>query len=116
MRAQLYPVSSQRPTQIGHSRGHSFGGSRGRHSITESPPPAETSAAVDDLTSPGPDLVAVACRLADELGQAFGVPEMGQLTTDGTIRRKHWNHGFQTVITAWAAANNITVTDDTMEQ
>lgn len=45
---------------------------------------------------------------------------MGQLTADGEIRRKYWSHEFQPPITAWAAANNITVTvtvtDDTMEQ
>jgi hypothetical protein len=113
LRAQLHPVSVQRPTQIGHTRG--FAGSRSRHSLIEPPGPAETSAAVDDLASPGPDLVAVACRLADELGQAFGVPEMGQLSPAGEIRRKHWNHRLQAHLVAWADANNITVTDDTID-
>ncbi len=57
--------------------------------------------------------MSVACRLADELGQAFGVPEMGQLSPAGEIRRKYWNHELQAQIVAWADANNITVTQDT---
>jgi Putative DNA-binding domain len=114
LRAQIHPISAQRPTQIGHTR--SFGGSRSRHSLTEPPPPAETSAALDDLAAAGSDLVAVACRLADELGQAFGVPEMGQLTSDGQIRRKYWNHDMQANVVAWAEANDIKVSDETIEQ
>lgn len=116
LRAQLHPVSPERPTQIGHTR--NFGGrdSRRAHSLTEPPLPAETSASVDDIAAPTPDLVAVACRLADEIGQAFGVPEMGQLSPAGAIRRRYWNRGLQTALVKWAGENNIPVTDETLDQ
>ncbi|WP_405093141.1 hypothetical protein OG767_10085 [Micromonospora sp. NBC_01392] len=64
--------------------------------------PAEAAAAVDDLAQPGPALIEAAALLLDELGQAFGVPEMGQLTRDGRIRRGYWNSIRQSEIVQWA--------------
>lgn len=116
LRAQLYPVSPERPTRIGHSRNFGIGDSRSPRSLTEPPLPAETSASLDDITSPNPDLIAVACRLANELGQAFGVPELGQLSPDGDVRRRYWKHGVQATLSKWAEAHDIGVTDETLEQ
>jgi hypothetical protein len=59
-------------------------------------------------------LVAVAARLADELGQAFGIAEMGQLTRDGKIRARYWGQ-WQEGVKKWAAENGVAVTDRTLE-
>lgn len=52
--------------------------------------PSETAASLDGLADPGPELVAAAARLLDELGTSFGIAEMGQLTQDGAIRQRYW--------------------------
>jgi hypothetical protein len=65
--------------------------------------------ALDDLAQPCPGLVAASALLADEIGQAFGVAEMGQLTRNGQLRRPYWS-GPQ--ILTWAEQHGIEVTDD----
>jgi len=47
--------------------------------------------------------------LVDEIGQAFGVAEMGQLTRKGQLRRRYWS-GSQ--IVAWAEQHGIEVAED----
>ncbi|MFG3602491.1 AlbA family DNA-binding domain-containing protein [Micromonospora chersina] len=114
IRAQLYPVSIS--TTIGHGRGHGIPESRtgGQYNWTRAEP-AEASAALDDLAQPGPQLIEAAALLLDELGQAFGVPEMGQLSREGQVRRRYWStSGVQRQVVAWAEANGIEVTDDTI--
>jgi len=113
VRAQLLPISEARPTEIGHSR--SFSDSRSRYPLIDNPPAAEAAASLDDLAEPGPVLVSVAAALADEIGQAFGVPEMGQLSRDGEVRRRYWGHGWQQRIVAWAEQHNIPVSDATLQ-
>ena len=56
-------------------------------------------------------LAAAGALLVNEIGQAFGVPEMGQLTHDGKLRRRYWS---QDQIIAWAEGHGIEVTDDTI--
>jgi hypothetical protein len=111
VRAQLHPVSHlDLPTAIGHRRG--FGTeARSRPVVTVAPSPAESVAALDDIAQPGPELVIVAAAMADEIGQAFGVPEMGQLSRDGELRRRYWGRDWQAAMVAWAERNGITVTD-----
>jgi hypothetical protein len=111
VRAQVFPVSPMRPTGLGHSRFHGFADSRGSPALITQPPVAETAAALDDLAQPCPGLVAASALLVDEIGQAFGVPEMGQLSRDGQIRRRYWS---QQQILTWAEQNGIEVSDDTM--
>lgn len=113
VRAQLFPISPERPTEIGHSRQFS-GEARSTHALTAAPWPAEAAAPLDELAEPGPALVAAAALLVDELGQAFGVPEMGQLARDGRLRRRYWNHEWQAQIVAWAQHHGIDVTDETL--
>ena len=80
--------------------------------MTDAPAPAESVAALDDLAQPGPELVIVAAALADEIGQAFGVPEMGQISRDGELRQRYWApRNWQAEMVAWAEQNGITVTD-----
>jgi hypothetical protein len=109
VRAQVFPVSPMRPTGLGHNRFHGFADSRGSPALITQPPVAETAAALDDLAQPCPGLVAASALLADEIGQAFGVAEMGQLTRNGQLRRPYWS-GPQ--ILTWAEQHGIEVTDD----
>ncbi|MGH3757196.1 AlbA family DNA-binding domain-containing protein [Actinophytocola sp.] len=113
VRAQLHPVSDQQPIQIGHRT--PFNDPRSPQALTTAPPPAETAAALDDLIQPGPELLATACRLVDEIGQAFGIPEMGQLTTTGELRQRHWDEDFGSLMIPWAKQHGITVTEDVIK-
>jgi len=109
VRAQVFPVSSMRPTRLGQNRFYGFPDSRGSPASITQPPIAETAAALDDLAQACPDLVVASARLADEIGQAFGVPEMGQLSREGKVRRRYWS---DPQIVAWAEQNGIEVTDE----
>lgn len=108
IRAQLVPITPDRPTEIGSNR--QFPEIRSSHALTVAPPPAEAAAPLDGLTEPGAELVAAAALLIDELGQAFGIPEMGQLTRDGQLRRPYWDRNWQTQIVKWASDHGIGVT------
>jgi hypothetical protein len=70
-------------------------------------------ASLDSLASPGAELIAVATALTDEIGQAFGSAEMGQLSRDGAVRSRYWNMLEQ--IAAWAERHQIEVTDDLLQ-
>ena len=76
-----------------------------------SPPAAEATAELDDLAGPSTVLTAAAAQLVNEIGQVFGVAEMGQLSRDGQIRRPYWS---QQQIIPWAEQNGIEVTNDTI--
>ncbi|MER7894275.1 ATP-binding protein [Micromonospora sp. NPDC094482] len=114
IRAQLYPVRGTQPATIGHTRFYGLGESRSGEQYQVVADPAEAAAAVDDLAHPGPTLIEAAALLLDELGQAFGVAEMGQLTRDGRIRRRYWSSTRQPEIVKWAEANRIEVTDESI--
>jgi len=94
---------------IGHSRQFGFADSRSGHSVSTAAV-AETAAALDDLADPGAALVSTAARLLDEMGTSFGIPEMGQLSLDGEIRRRYWKD--PVALLNWAARYGITATDD----
>ncbi|MGC4750160.1 helix-turn-helix domain-containing protein [Micromonospora sp. DT201] len=114
VRAQLYPVSIERPTSIGHSRS-GFTDSRTGEQFRTQAEPAEAAVPLDDLAQPGPQLVEAAALLLDELGQAYGVPEMGQFSRDGRVRRPYWGTGgLRTPMMRWAEANGVEVTDETL--
>jgi hypothetical protein len=111
VRAQVFPVTAGQPAGLGHNRFHGFADSRGTGALITQPPVAETAAPLDDLAQPCPGLVAASALLVDEIGQAFGVPEMGQISRDGKLRRRYW--GQQQIVT-WAEQHGIEVTDDTI--
>jgi hypothetical protein len=113
VRARLFDVSTDRPTAIGESRRPGgFPESRTTNPVTIPPEPAESVATPDDLAESGPALVSVAARLVEELGHAYGVPEMGQITRDGKLRRRCWGQPWSTQIVAWAETNHIEVTEE----
>ncbi|MFC0504958.1 helix-turn-helix domain-containing protein [Micromonospora costi] len=112
IRAQVFPVGKHWPTTIGHTKFYGMGESRTGEQYQVTAAPAEAAASVDDLAQPGPALIEAAALLLDELGQAFGVPEMGQLSRDGRIRRQYWSSSRNSEIVAWAEAYGIEVTDE----
>ncbi len=89
--------------------------SRSQLSIHQDLVTTEAVATLDSLASPGPELIAVAAALTDEIGQAFGIVEMGQLSRDGRIRRHYWNWQDQQPIMSWAERHQIEVTDDGLQ-
>lgn len=108
VRAQLWPVSNLRPTRLGQRRQMGFTDALGDKILDTPPPPAQTAAALDELT-PGPTLVKAAAALINEIGQAFGVAEMGQFSLDGHLRRPYWS---DTQALTWAELHGIEVTSE----
>lgn len=107
LQAHLVP-SPGRGVLIGHTRQFGFADSRSGNTVTESAI-AESAAALDELADPGPALVATAARLLDEIGTSFGIPEMGQFSLEGEIRRRYWQDSAQ--LLAWASDYGVAVTD-----
>jgi len=107
LQAHLVP-SPGRTVVIGHTRQHGFADSRSGSTVSESAI-AESAAALDELADPGPALVAAAARLLDEIGTSFGIPEMGQFSLDGEIRRRYWQES--KALAGWASDYGISVTD-----
>ncbi|MFI7661782.1 helix-turn-helix domain-containing protein [Micromonospora parva] len=115
VRAQLFPVTAERPTGIGHVRFYGIGEPRSDYPLEVAASPAEASGSLDDLAEAGPGLIATAAILLDEVGHSFGVPEMGQLSRDGKVRRRYWSRPTQTHISEWAESYGIEVTDETLQ-
>lgn len=106
---QVHLVPSPgRAVLIGHTRQFGFADSRGGAAVSGAAV-AEGAGALDELSEPGPALVATAARLLDEVGTSFGIPEMGQLSLDGEIRRRYWRDS--AALAAWAERHGISVTD-----
>jgi hypothetical protein len=112
VQAHLAP-SPGRDLEIGHSRQYGIPRSRSQASLTDAFAVAETAASLDDLVESGPELVAAAARLLDELGTSFGIAEMGQLTQNGAIRRRYWADAAP--LTSWAQLHGVEMTDETID-
>ncbi len=110
MHAQVYPISPERPVELGHLDRFGFADSLGTVVLTSQPPAAEAVAPLDDLAEPGPVLIQAAALLVNQIGHAFGTAELGQLSSDGRIRSRYWTH---TPITDWAEQHGIEISEDT---
>jgi hypothetical protein len=108
IRAQIFPISEGQPTRLAQTRPFGMPDTLGDRVLTMPPPPAEAAAELDDLAQAGPMLAAATALLVDDIGQAFGVPEMSQLTHDGQLRRPYW--GDPQIIT-WTEEHRIEVID-----
>lgn len=109
---QVHLVSSPgRAVLIGHTRQFGFVESRSGNAVSTAAV-AETAAALDDLAEAGPALISTAARLLDELGTSFGIPEMGQLSVDGEIRRRYWQDPRR--LLEWAEGYGIKASDETI--
>ena len=71
----------------------------------------ESVGTVDALRMDGPELVAVAAQLCNGIGQSFGRAEMGQLSTDGAIRRMYFGGTHKASVMAWAESASIPILD-----
>lgn len=115
IRAHLLPSTAvDVGLEIGHNR-RGFVDSRSTVALTEHVAPAETVASLDDLADPGPALVAVGARLGDELGQVFGIPELGQLTREGEIRIRYWGRSYADHVRRWATEHDVVVSEETLD-
>lgn len=104
------PAANDRPIEIGSGRGSFLDPLSGSRAVTLPIRTAELSAALDDLADPGPALVAAAAILTADIGQAFGVTELGQLSRDGELRPAQWNpQGWQQSLIHWAEDHGIAV-------
>jgi hypothetical protein len=110
IRAQIWPIDGRR-TSLGHSRTWGFPAMLG-DGVTVQPPPAEAAVELDGIAQAGPNLAAATAVLLDEIGQAFGLAEMAQLSRDGQLRRRYWRE--ERMVT-WAEQNGIEITEDTIE-
>ena len=75
---------------------------------------AETAAPLDGLASPGPTRAATAAALIDELGQSFGIPELGQFSPEGEVRSRYWRGGIQHPFVTWAQQNDIPINNESL--
>lgn len=75
------------------------------------PVDVESVATLDALSKDGPELVAVAAQLCNGIGQSFGLPEMGQLSADGAIRRQYFGGTHKGLVMAWAESASIPILD-----
>jgi hypothetical protein len=109
VRAQLVPESGASSMEIGHTRFFGTAETRsavGQDGITHV---AETVAALDDLTTGCPGLAVVIAALGNELGQSFGIPELGQFTSSGELNLQYWGRESHQSLLAWAEQHGIGV-------
>ncbi|MFF7199129.1 helix-turn-helix domain-containing protein [Streptomyces sp. NPDC088197] len=81
------------------------------HLSTQTSSFAESEAVVflDELADPGPGLTQAASFLADELVQAFGIPEAPPLTRAGQLRQSGWSRQLRPGMVRWAEAHGIEI-------
>jgi hypothetical protein len=79
------------------------------------PPPVDISSPLESLQPVGRELVTVAALLLRDIAQSLNVPEVGQLSTDGTVRRQHWGHGVQNQMRTWCEARGTDFTEEILE-
>ncbi|MFC6065963.1 AlbA family DNA-binding domain-containing protein [Streptomyces ochraceiscleroticus] len=72
---------------------------------------AHGTALLDDLADANVGLVQTAALLADELFQAFGIPEARPITQSGHLRRSEWQSSLLNQITAWATTHGVQFLD-----
>jgi hypothetical protein len=110
LRAVIYPVSNEQPVLLGNtwsSFPSTYGGRR-----TAPVDKVDSTATLDALASPSPDLVATAADIINRLGQAFGAAELPLLTERGEVRVRFFGRS-ENQMRVWAEANNVEVLEAT---
>jgi len=87
--AGVHGIAPARPTYLGHAR-RGFGDTYNETPLTHPHEPVPGALPLDTLTGRGRPAVALASRLCDQIGQAFGVAELGQFSPDGLIRAPYF--------------------------
>lgn len=109
VRARLLAGSDSTSLELGHERPH-FPDSRSRMSVVGQVAPCEAVSSLDDLATIGPPLLATTAQLANEIGQTFGIAELGQVTRDGKLQRRYWNNAATNGLhVAWAEEFGIEI-------
>lgn len=107
VRAQLVPASGADSMEIGDMRFYGTPKTRSAMGQKGIMPVAETVAALDDLTTGCPGLAVVIAALGNELGQTFGIPELGQFTPSGELNLRYWRQESHQDLRAWAEQHGI---------
>ena len=107
VRARLLLESGATSIEIGHTRFFGTADSRSTVGLSGLPDPAETVVELDDLTAPSTGMAAAVAALGNELGQAFGIPELGQFTTAGELNLARWSRESHATMRAWAEQHDI---------
>jgi hypothetical protein len=77
------------------------GAELGKLAVTGPPPTAIAVADIEDLAQPAKPLLAVAARLADQIANAFGEPELKLITHDGEITNELRNDDWRLGLDDW---------------
>lgn len=91
-----------RQITIGQARNYGFGHSRGTVTDSGQIVSSVVYGDVDDLACEGRGLMQTARLLAAELGQSFGIVDMGQINEDGDVVANYWAGGARSAMVAWA--------------
>jgi hypothetical protein len=115
VRATLLPAMTAESLEMASVRGGFAESSSASSVLPDDLVVAEAVAELDGLASPGAELIKVAAALINEIGQAFGMAEMAQLSRDGAVRPRYFSH-LKSQLVAWAEQHQIEVTDDHLPQ
>jgi hypothetical protein len=106
VRASVLNPTASLPARIGHRRQGFADIYEGVPPLEEAPAPVGSYSDVDTLATPGAALASTTARLCHQLGQAFGLPELGQLTAEGEVRQRYWRNP---QLISWAESHSISV-------
>jgi hypothetical protein len=117
VRVQLHPVGEVNlPLRLGHTRGFmDMGGTLGDQVVNAPVRPAQLIVPLDDLADGGPDLIATGALLSSDLFQAFGYPEVTQVTREGQLRKRYWSRGRWPELETWANSAGIELLEDEVD-
>jgi len=111
VRATIWPVSQDVPA--GMTRIRQYGREQvGRQSIVAAPATVSVRG-IDDLAEDGSTVLATTYALSNGIVQAFGQPEVLQLTRDGRLRLRYW-HRNANELEKWAIRSGVEVTQETV--
>lgn len=113
MTAGVIGCTPSSPAQLVHSRG-GFGADSWNEQVrTDDPEPFGWTATLDGITSGGPGLVSATALPLTVIGQAFGVPELPQLSADGEVRIRYFSREVQQSVKDWAGRSDVAGTEET---
>lgn len=95
--------------QWGHPR--PFSGTR----VVPAVPASRHTLSLGDLASAGPSLLVAARTMLTDVFQAFGYPEVPQITENGEIRLPYVAKSNTPELTAWASRNGVATVETTVE-
>jgi len=110
IRATIYKPDQLRPVQL--SADVSGWGDPTGVVVDQSLEPVTVTVPLDSIVNPGPRAAVVTARLLHQIGHAFGVAELGQLTPDGRLRRQYLDGGTRQALLDWAERSGVEVTDE----